>query len=211
MRRRVVAIQALAFLMAAAGSAGAADAVGTPVAPTPEQGGKHFYVWSGPYAGAFADYNWNDVDALSGKTADGIGGGIYGGYNWQFDNYVLGVESDLGFSGANATVAGLKADQGLFGSVRGRVGYVFNPFMLYATGGVAASQNKLENALSSDTRTNVGWTAGVGAEAAITDKVNARIEYRYSDYGSKSYKLTPGPVSSGFDEQSVRAGIGIKF
>lgn len=211
MRKLVIIAMASAFALSLSGVARAADAVKPSPAPVPETAvSGPLYIWTGPYAGAFADYNWGDVGAL-GKSVSGAGGGIYGGYNWQVGNYVFGVESDLGYSGANAAIAGLKADEGLFGSLRGRVGYSFNPFLLYATGGIAAADNKLSDPTSSDSKMSVGWTAGAGVEAPINGKVTARIEYRYSDYGSKTYDLNTGPVSSGFDEQSVRAGIGIKF
>ncbi|HET7413584.1 MAG TPA: outer membrane protein [Pararhizobium sp.] len=212
MRKLVIALMASAFAVAAAGAANAADALKeAPAAPVPAKGTTPLYIWTGPYVGAFATYDWADVGALSGKDMKGAGGGAYAGYNWQFGNYVLGVEGDLGYSGADASIGGLKGEQGMFGSVRGRVGYAFNPFMLYATGGLAASNAKIDDGATSDSNTHIGWTAGAGAEAAINDSVTARIEYRYSDYGSKTYDLSTGPVSSGFDEQSVRAGIGIKF
>lgn len=210
MRNLVIAVMASAFAMSLTGVACAADVVQPAPAPAPAATSGPLYIWAGPYGGAFADYDWDHADGLN-KTGNGAGGGVYAGYNWQSGNYVFGVESDLGYSGADAAIAGLKADKGLFGSIRGRLGYNFNPFLLYATGGVAASENKLEDATSSDSKTSIGWTAGAGVEAPINDKVTARIEYRYSDYGSKTYDLNTGPVSSGFDEQSVRAGIGIKF
>ncbi|TPW32059.1 outer membrane protein [Pararhizobium mangrovi] len=211
MRRSGILVAGIAIALAGFGQAHAADLQAAPVAPEPSDG-KPLYVWSGPYAGAFAGYNSDDFDNPD-DTGDGAMGGGFAGYNWQHENYVFGVEADLGYSGADAEVAGLKADQELFGSVRGRMGYAFdNPFMVYATGGIAGSNLKLDDGDSSDTKTHVGWTAGAGAEASITDNVTARVEYRYSDYGSKNYDLPDsGPVSSGFDEQSVRAGIGIKF
>jgi outer membrane immunogenic protein len=211
MRKLVIALMATAFALPFIGAAEAADTIVTPPAvPAPTEQPEPLYIWSGPYAGAFLGYNWGDVDALSGDV-DGASGGAYGGYNWQVDKYVLGIEGDLGYSGADGSVGGLSAEQGAFGSIRGRLGIDLNPFLLYATGGVAATSSKLDDGVSSDRNTHVGWTVGAGAEAAITDKVTGRIEYRYTDYGSKDYDLSTGPVSSGFDEQSVRAGIGIKF
>lgn len=210
MRKLVIALMAAAFTLPLAGIAAAADAVATPpVAPAPVQPEK-LYIWSGPYAGAFLGYNWGDADAIS-DNPDGVDGGVFAGYNWQFDKYVVGVEGDLGYSGVDGSSGGLTVKQEAFGSVRGRLGIDLNPFLLYATGGVAATSLKVEDGSSSDRNTHVGWTAGAGAEAAVTDNVTARIEYRYTDYGSKDYNLSTGPVSSGFDEQSVRAGIGIKF
>lgn len=211
MRKLVIAIMAAAFALPIVGVAEAADAVATPpVAPAPAATVEPLYIWSGPYAGAFLGYNWGDVDTGS-NNVDGAAGGVFAGYNWQFDKYVVGIEGDLGYSGADGTSSGLEVKQGAFGSVRGRLGIDLNPFLLYATGGVAAASAKFDDGASSDRNTHIGWTAGAGAEAAVTDNVTARIEYRYTDYGSKDYNLSTGPVSAGFDEQSVRAGIGIKF
>jgi outer membrane immunogenic protein len=49
-----------------------------------------------------------------------------------------------------------------------------NPFMIYATGGVAATNAKLTNAAGSDSNTHVGWTAGAGAEAFVTENITTR-------------------------------------
>ncbi|MEK1901601.1 MAG: porin family protein, partial [Rhizobium sp.] len=35
--------------------------------------------------------------------------------------------------------------------------------------------------------------------------------YRYTDYQDKDYNLNSGSVSRGFDENSVKVGIGVKF
>ncbi len=93
---------------------------------------------------------------------------------------------------------------GVNGSVRGRIGYDFNPFMLYGTAGLAIGQNKLEDATSSESKTAVGYTVGAGAETFITNNVTARIEYRYTDYGRKDFNLDSGSFSRGYDENSVK-------
>ncbi len=33
----------------------------------------------------------------------------------------------------------------------------------------------------------IGWTAGVGTDIKLTDNVFGRVEYRYTDFGSKSF------------------------
>jgi outer membrane immunogenic protein len=45
----------------------------------------------------------------------------------------------------------------------------------------------------------------------ITNNITARVEYRYTDLGKKDYDLDSGRVSRGFDENSVKLGIGVKF
>lgn len=217
--RRIVstalAVSALALMATGAGTiaARAADpALEMDALPQATVGAEPLYIWTGPYAGAFVGYNWGEFDGIAGgDDADGAAGGVYGGYNWDFDRYVFGVEGDIGFSGAETSVGGLDAETGFFGSLRARAGVTVNPFMFYATGGIAGTEATVDGPGGSDSNTHIGWTAGAGAEAFITDNVSARLEYRYTEYGEETYDLPTGPVSSGFDEQSVRAGIGVKF
>lgn len=167
--------------------------------------------WTGPYAGVFLGYNWGNFEAIPAEDADAISGGGYAGYNWESNDFVFGVEADAGYSGQEASGAGRQGEVGLFGSLRGRAGYSFNPFMVYATGGVAAADIEYTEAGVSDSNTQLGYTVGGGVEGFVTDNVTARVEYRYTDYGSEDYNLGAGTISSGYDEHSVRAGVGLKF
>ncbi|KJS08422.1 MAG: membrane protein [Hoeflea sp. BRH_c9] len=212
MRIRKLALLAAALSMPLAGSVLAADAIlEQPPQPPIAEVMPTTYLWAGGYLGGYGEYKWGDFDGVAGGDADGFGGGVYGGYNWQSDNIVYGVESDIGYSGADFTAGGLTGEQGFNGSLRARIGYDINPFLIYATGGVAATNAELSNAVGSDSNTHFGWTAGAGAEAFVTDTITTRIEYRYSDYQSKDYNLGGTTVSSGFDDHSVRVGIGMKF
>lgn len=207
--RKILLASSLA--LAVSGPALAADAIvevpEPPVAtidPTPA------YLWSGGYVGGFGAYVWGETDAGS-IDADGFAGGLYGGYNWQTGSWVYGVEADVGLSAAEGTLGAVTVEQDVFGSLRARMGYDFNPFMLYATGGVAATQATLTSGANSDSNTHIGWTAGAGVEGFLTENVTARVEYRYSDYGDETYNLGGTAISSGFDDHSVRMGIGVKF
>ena len=55
------------------------------------------------------------------------------------------------------------------------------------------------------------YTVGAGVEALVTDNITTRVEYRYTDFGSDTYSLDSGAVSSGYDDHSVKVGIGVKF
>ena len=203
------------------GSARAADVVtqapAPPVAPLGQPAPIH--IWSGPYAGAFVGYNTRNFDQSRGAGFDGDGfvGGVYTGYNLQTDRLVYGLEADIGGSGFSAngfspaTGASIEGDSNLFGSLRARVGYDVDPFLVFATGGVAAARSELSSNGFSDSKDNVGYTVGGGVEAKITDDISTRLEYRYSDFGSKTYDLGTTSVSSGFDEHSIRAGVALKF
>ncbi|WP_420408970.1 outer membrane protein [Hoeflea sp.] len=212
MRIRKLALLAAALSVPLATPVLAADAIlEQPPEPPVAEMAPQTYVWTGGYVGGYAEYQWGEFSALPSQNADAFGGGIYGGYNWQTDQIVYGLEADIGYSGADASLGGTTAEQGVNGSLRARLGYDINPFMIYATGGLAATNAEVSNAAGSDSNTHFGWTAGAGAEAFVTDTITTRLEYRYSDYESQNYNLGAANVSSGFDDHSVRLGIGMKF
>ncbi|WP_245515092.1 outer membrane protein [Jiella endophytica] len=206
-------------LALATGSASAADVVfEQPSAPSPEAPAS-IYVWSGPYAGAFVGYNFARFRDAGGASFDGDGfvGGVYTGYNFEAAPIVYGIEADIGGSGVDGSgfspsLGGdVDGEQNVFGSLRGRVGYQADPFLVFATGGVAASRNELSLNGASDSKTHIGYTVGAGVEAKISDDLSGRLEYRYSRFGDETYDLGNTSVSSGFDEHSIRAGIALKF
>jgi len=215
MRNVVKLAGGIALAMLAGNAALAADAVEAP--PEPPVAAPVQYApaetWSGFYAGVFAGYNWGTFDSSAGDIdADGWSGGAFTGYNWQDGQLVYGLEGDLGYSGADGTIGGVEASQNVFGSVRGRIGYAFDPVMIYGTGGLAVTRAEVDDGTVTDSNTHLGWTVGAGADALITDNVFGRLEYRYTDYQSKDYTISgPATVSSGFNTHTVNAGIGVKF
>lgn len=117
--------------------------------------------------------------------------------------------------------AALQANYG--GSVRAQVGYAFDRFLPYVTAGVAfidyeggttlpANGPIFPGTTYDDTR--AGWTVGAGLAYAFTDHIVGHVEYRYADYGSKTYN-TPGVITGrtklDLNEHAVRLGIGYKF
>ncbi|WP_062212213.1 outer membrane protein [Aureimonas sp. AU12] len=198
------------------GSAFAADAV-LPEAPIAAP--QSTYTWSGPYAGGFVGYNFAHLDQSGGASfsGEGVVGGVYSGYNLQTERFVYGVEADIGASDVDAggfnvaTGVPISADSTAFGSLRARVGIEYDPILLFATGGVAVSNQTLHLGGLEDDNTHVGYTVGAGVEAKVAPGVTSRVEYRYSDFDAKDYDLGNVTVSSGFDEHSIRAGLALKF
>lgn len=217
-----------AAALVSAGAASAADAPayesGAPVA-VPS------FSWSGPYVGVQAGYDWMDADnrvngVKPGTKPDGFTVGGFAGLNYQFDNspVVAGVEADINYSDASGgrvsqAFTGLpntrvKNDFGFTGAVRGRLGYAFDRFMIYGAGGLAFADHdvKAKGAASgSDDTVAVGWTIGGGVEAALSDNVTARVEYRYSDYGTDSFSVANSRVKSDVTDNRVLLGLGYKF
>ncbi|WP_182085711.1 outer membrane protein [Aureimonas sp. ME7] len=177
------------------------------------------YTWSGAYAGGFVGYNFANFDQSGGASFNGEGvvGGLYAGYNLQTERFVYGVEGDVGASDLSAggfnvaTGVPISADSTAFGSLRARVAIAYDPIMLFATGGLAVAHKELSLGGAEDGQTHVGYTVGAGVEAKVTNDVTSRVEYRYSDFSSKTYELGNVTVSSGFDEHSIRAGLALKF
>lgn len=174
--------------------------------------------WSGAYLGGAATYDFGKfTGSNNGRDAKGLGGSVYGGYNMQNGQIVYGAEADLGYNGEDGSAgtaangAALTGTQGVNGSIRGRVGYDMNPFLLYGTAGLAVANHEMEDGASNDERIAAGYTVGAGVEAMVTNNITARVEYRYSDYQKRDFELSSGTVSKGFDDHSVKVGMGVKF
>lgn len=200
-------------LFAFGGTAFAADVVSEePPAPAPVAE-LPVASWAGPYAGLNLGYGFGGhADLRDGgpniKTK-GFVGGVFGGYNWQQENFVYGAEADLGYNGVKGDDSGVEAKGGLEGSLRARLGYSVTPeILLYGTGGLAAKNQKVEVPGFDDSKGMLGWTAGVGTDIKITDNVFGRVEYRYTDYGSKDFDGF-GNVKS--KDNRVTFGVGMKF
>lgn len=169
--------------------------------------------WSGYYIGALLGYTWGETDYAAGADPDidGFDGGAYIGANFQWNQFVLGVEADALASGADGSSGGISAEQDWSASLRARAGIALDQFLLYGTGGVAVSGAEVSDATSSDSNTHWGWTLGAGAEALLRDNVTARVEYRYTDYQDQTYTLDSGTDDADLQTHSVRAGVGLKF
>jgi len=175
--------------------------------------------WSGAYIGGGATYDFGKfTGSTEGRDAKGLGGTVYGGYNMQSGSIVYGGEADISYNGEDGSagtapgVAGtITGTQGVNGSIRGRVGYDLNPFLVYGTAGVAVANHELEGNGTNDERLAAGYTVGAGVETFVTDNITARVEYRYSDYQKRDFNLGGSTVSKGFDDHSVKVGMGVKF
>jgi outer membrane immunogenic protein len=41
--------------------------------------------------------------------------------------------------------------------------------------------------------------------------VFGRLEYRYTNFGDKTYDFGVGTINSDFDQNAIRVGLGVKF
>ncbi len=231
--KATVATAALTF---ATGAAMAADAPVYEKGPTvaPVAAAAPVWNWTGFYAGVNAGYGWGNIETDSGSFFDSgdefdldADGGIVGGqvgYNWQMDNFVFGLETDMQYAhlssednnpfdfdgdGTYDDSAGVGAELNWLGTTRLRAGVAMDRFLVYATGGLAYGDadvgytfngsNDVQDVIADEDSTRVGYAVGAGVEGAITDHVTAKIEYLYTDLGDQdsSYRYTDATGAPG--------------
>lgn len=228
MKRLLVATSFFAMVAGTSFAADLAPAAVEPAAPVALP-----YSWTGFYVGAELGYGWGTSSApyalnpggpynryQAGPDQKGFVGGAFAGYNYQINQFVMGVEGDFQFSDihgddhqSGGDVNGLNANWQA--SARLRLGYAIDRFLPYVTGGVAFlnTDATAPYGAPNDTLNLTGWTIGAGVEYAITDNLIARLEYRYADYGKKEAAF----ADLGYWEEYhpkhsvVQAGISYKF
>jgi outer membrane immunogenic protein len=182
--------------------------------------------WSGLYFGLNGGGGWGSsshTDSNFGIATGnfGISGGLIGGtlgFNYQTGPWVWGLEGDLDWArlhGSSGPMGGVNYDSYLqwLGTARGRVGFAFDRFLPYVTGGLAVGDvkgaiTKAPVTVLSGTNTQAGWTLGAGVEYAITPALSAKAEYLYVDLGSSS--PIPGD-SVDLKSHVVRGGLNWRF
>jgi high affinity Mn2+ porin len=152
--------------------------------------------------------------------------GLQAGYNYALPSgVVLGAQADLSFPNLLAgtqTIAAAGADSAdyqdkvlLSGTLRGRLGYAFGPFLVYGTGGYAWAAEEItrtqqttgEEATRRPFRS--GWVVGAGVETRVGGNWTANLEYLFTDLGSRSVTFPAGAQTfeSDLTLQSIRLGL----
>jgi len=223
--------------------------IGQTDTPTKDWTGFYTYTptmdWTGFYAGlnggfGFAHATANGTiagfNASASQDLNGAVGGGQIGYNWRTGAIVLGIEADIQASGQSndtllcpASFCGvdfnLKNKLPWFATFRGRAGYAFERFLVYATGGLAYAQ--LNSTLSasaggvtvdlvswSDTRP--AWTLGAGVEFLVSRNWSTKLEYLYMDTGNFQTSLAVPGIGTlnptlRVSDQIIRAGLNYRF
>jgi len=149
---------------------------------------------------AFSDNN-------NGNNGSFMGGGQIG-CQWQVGNWVWGIEGDgdatnlkrdfVFLNDVFPFVAGdaFRFENNWQASVRGRLGYAFDRWMVYATGGVAFANLEATAALVGlpifqVDKTLTGWTIGGGFEYAFTNNFSLGVEYRFSKFDTDQFGFGP--------------------
>jgi outer membrane immunogenic protein len=144
------------------------------------------------------------------------------GYNWQFGPAVLGAEGDIDWSGIKGTTTvlcpgGCETRNKWLATVRGRLGYAFDRFLPYVTGGLAVGDINASlplPVLPGGSITNAGWTVGAGLEVGVVSNVSLKAEYLYVDLGNFNCGLNCGLPPGGnvsFTTNIFRGGANLRF
>ncbi len=214
------------LLTSVTGAAYAADLPAPPSAPyTKAPIVSPLTNWSGFYIGAMGGYgseNTSDQFAIKG----GFAGGTIG-YNWQFGQFVAGIEADGAwadinnsvtqvFPGVGTLTATAKVDS--LATIRGRFGVAVDQVLLYGTAGLALADAKLgaiaPGVAVSDSQTLTGWTAGAGIEWMFLPHWSVKGEYLYRSFSGQTFfaaQLPPGVQTGTLNINSGQVGINYHF
>jgi outer membrane immunogenic protein len=197
-----------------AAPAWAADAVVGEAPPSVPMEEPPVASWAGTYVGVVAGYGFaGKVETEENEAhTEGFAGGAFAGVQGQSDAIVYGVEGDIGYSGVDGDNDGVKVDGGVEGSLRARLGYTVTPdVMIYGTAGGAAQKLTVREDGAFDDKAMVGYTVGAGTDFKITDNVFGRVEYRYTDFGSKNFDLGSGSADVDNSNHRIMFGVGMGF
>lgn len=185
--------------------------------------------WTGFYLGGNVGPGWSQkqfIDNFSAPfgavdgsaTATGVVGGVQGGYNYQIQSILLGIEGGFTWSGANSSFSCFPllapqtctANPRWLADIAGRLGTVvnspaFGDWLLYVKGGAAwvhddytdlalggAPKPALPGVLFNASETRSGWIVGGGVELMLLPAWSVRFEYDYYGFPNKSVGFTDG-------------------
>ena len=254
----VLAVVALAALAISNPARAADAAAGLPVkAPSMPQGHDWTGFYGGAhlgYAGGRSDWTANATGApvppLSGSLDffhgfdpfKGTGSyfvGLQAGYNYIFPSrFMLGAEADISFPSTivgrqtifspSIGLASYAETVQLFGTVRARIGYAFNDWLIYGTGGFAWSYDHFARmqlagmpvggtaepgTVESSLKVRTGWAAGAGVEVPVASSWTAKLEYLFTGFNTHSVVFTA--AAQRFDPDlalhTVRLGLNHRF
>jgi len=241
---RVVSACGLAiFCVVASGTAMAADLAPVYKAPPAPIA----YSWTGCYLGIEGGGNWGQSrhtsaglpnPANAGLPIDNtfdLSGALVGGTvgcNYQINSWVMGIENDASWANKSGSANDIppfnvaavsQTSEKWIDTLRGRLGFTWNRALLYGTGGAAFAGTSVTVCgpfvCASDSRSRVGWVAGVGLEYAAWENVSLKIEYLHADFGTERYIDPPviGPATTivtrdvSLTDDIVRAGVNWRF
>jgi outer membrane immunogenic protein len=178
------------------------------------------------------------IPSATGNTS-GVLGGAQVGCNYQFaPNWVIGIEGDASAADIKGRITGTTSSASTqitgtadaktdwLASATGRLGWVWDRWLIYGKGGLAGAGDKysasipIVNEQLNGSETRIGWTLGGGIEWAFWNNWSAKVEYDFYDFGTRGVTLAgtfsgrPTTVSGVDVKQTISAvkfGINYRF
>jgi outer membrane immunogenic protein len=239
MSRRIGLFAVSALLIALPlGASQAADlaAKAAPLAPAPAP----LPSWTGYYTGAHIGGAWGNLEVQDfnenpgtfSNRPSGVFGGLQFGYNFQWTQWLYGVEVDTGGMDLDKTTTEPNSSgeiqsvikAGFYGDITSRLGYVWNsPFLwgnsslLYVKGGIAYYNGNVHVVDVPEGATNetnhTGWTIGGGFEQMINPNWSWKLEYQYFTFGNRMVILPADgdAYNNKLTVNTVKLGINYHF
>ncbi len=217
-----------------------------------------FYDWTGFYFGiktgaSFSQFATNTstqagsaltmqqaslVNAIGQEHSDTAGflAGIEGGYNWQFKQFLLGVETDLQSLSTNGLKYSLipldptkqlvltnYVDNNWLFTLRPRFGLITNNWLFYATSGLSLAFLRGDFLFTSNLgsfesqklqRVKPGYAVGAGVETSLTPHVSLKTEYLFQDYNNTNASImreSDQNFSNKMNMQSNSISLGVNY
>ncbi len=153
-------------------------------------------------------------DGCSGDKEDG-GFGVRVGYDWQSSNVVYGLVADVSGVDVRDSVSGFSTTPAAYtftrqvdtlASIRARLGYVVNDWLIYGTAGYAwaeidrtfATTNALNSFAATDGDDGSGAQYGLGFEKRINDRWKVGVEYLHTMLDDEAPIVRAGPSANTF-------------
>lgn len=202
------------------------------------------YDWTGGYIGLIGtvislDGHYDKVpDCVPGlpcgpvdpeMSGTGYMGGVIAGWNYQFDDFLVGIEGDYSWGGLVAQNRDPAERTEMYfdsmGTIRARGGVVLDNTLIYLTAGLAFIDARMTGEvgplccsfLDEDSQWVTGYVIGAGMEHAFSDSLHGRLEYLYIDAPGYKFRLED-PNNFGGDVHmhftgihAIRAGLTYNF
>lgn len=240
------AVGALVALLAVSMTANAADLQVPLKAPSAVM--PALFNWTGFYiggnlGGAWAHRDWTDIFGVNFSNGNSNGvfiGGGQVGFNYEFDNFVFGIEGDFDWTGNNANngngvlvpVLGqtiqVTSNNPWITTLAARFGWAYDRVLFYGKGGLGWVGNNgftvtnltTGNSITgSNSNTATGWLVGAGIEWAFANNWTVKFEYDYLGRGGRTFTVPAGSpflagdtfTSSGNNIQMAKVGVNYLF
>lgn len=178
--------------------------------------------WTGPYVGLGAGWTFLDGERSSADLPDNDfepdGFTVHGlaGWNVRLQGIVVGIEGEIGYTDDDekfvVTGNGFDVGSDFTFAVRARAGLPLGNVLYYVAGGLAGADYEVNDiGFGRDSGTLIGWTAGVGADLAISERIALRGEVNYIDYGSEDFSAGGFPDEIDLDGVSARVAVLFAF